>query len=125
MYRYLTRGDIVLIIILALVSVASIAGVRTLYSGGKHVVVEVDSRRVLELSIDTDVIQTVHGPLGETVIAVENGTARILESACPYHYCIRMGRISKRGEIIVCVPNRVIVSIRDGNDGDELDGITQ
>ena len=123
--KYVTKGDILLIVVLSVLSVASIAGVRTLYHRGKHVVVEVDGRRVMELSLDTDVTKTVNGPLGETVIRIENGTARIIQSPCPHHYCIRMGRISYRGEIAVCVPNRVFVSISGGNEEDVFDGVTQ
>ena len=123
--KYVTKGDILLIVVFSVLSVASIAGVRTLYPRGKHVVVEVDGRRVMELSLDTDVTKTVNGPLGETVIRIENGTARIIQSTCPHHYCIRMGRISYRGEIAVCVPNRVFMSISGGNEEDVFDGVTQ
>ena len=122
--KYVTKGDILLIVVLSVLSVVSIAGVRTLYPKGKHVVVEVDGRRVMELSLDTDVTKTVNGPLGETVIVIENVTARIIQSPCPHHYCIRMGRISYRGEIAVCVPNRVFVSIRGGNEEDVFEGVT-
>lgn len=115
----------VLVISLLLVSVASIAGVRNLYSGGRHAVVEVDGKHALELSLDIDVRETVRGPLGETVIAIENGYAGIEESACPHKYCVRMGRIRHMGEVIICVPNRVMVTIRGGSEEDSFDGVTQ
>ena len=120
--RYLTKGDIILIVIL---SVASIAGIRNFHNGGKHVVVEVDGRHVMELSLGSNVTETVKGPLGETVIVVENGTARITDSPCPHKYCIRMGSISRRSEIIVCVPNRVFLTIRGGGEEESFDGVTQ
>ena len=78
----------------------------------------------MELSLDADVTETVNGPHGATVFRIEDGTARVISSACPYHYCIHMGRIRRKGEIIVCVPNRVVLSITGGNEN-ELDGVTQ
>lgn len=125
MFKYFTKGDILLIVVLVFLSVASVAGVRNLYSGGRHAVVEVDGRHVLELSLDTYITETVKGPLGETVIVIKDGTARIIDSPCPHRYCIRMGRISHIGEIVVCVPNRVFLKISGGNEDESYDGVTQ
>ncbi|NIQ96240.1 MAG: NusG domain II-containing protein, partial [Desulfuromonadales bacterium] len=44
-------------------------------------------------------------------LEIENGTARIVDSPCPYKVCISMGEISRRGEIIACVPNRLLVQV--------------
>ena len=123
--RYFTKGDILLIIVLVILSAVSIAGIRNFHNGGKHLIVEVDGRHVMELSLDSNVTKTVKGPLGETVIIIENGTARIADSSCPHKYCIRMGNISRRSEIIVCVPNRVFLTIRGGNEEESFDGVTQ
>lgn len=125
MFKYFTKGDIILVAVLAILSLASIVGMRKIYSGGKHVVVEVESRLALELLLDSNVTESVMGPLGETVVSIENGTARIIESPCPHKYCIRMGKISRRAEIIVCVPNRVFMTIRGGSEEQPLDGVTQ
>ena len=125
MRKYFTKGDIVLVAVLAVISFASIAGMKKLYNGGKHVVVEVDNRLVLELLLDSDVTESVRGPLGETVISIENGTARIVSSPCPHKYCVRMGSISRRSEIIVCVPNHVFMTIRGGDEERPMDGVTQ
>ena len=123
--KYFTRGDIALIAGLLVLSVASIAGVRYYTANGKHAVVEVNGRRVLELSLDKNVTHTVTGPLGETVIVIEDGSVRIADSPCPHHYCIRMGRLRRRGEIAVCVPNRVVVTITGGSEDESFDGITR
>ena len=124
-FRYFTRGDIALIAGLLVLSVAGFAGVQRYSFNGKHVVVEVDGSRVLELSLDRDVTTTVTGPLGETIISIKDGSVRIADSPCPHHYCVRMGPLRHRGEIAVCVPNRVIVTVTGGSDRDSFDGVTQ
>lgn len=124
-FRYFTRADIALIAGLLILAVAGFAGLRYYSFNGKHVVIEVDGHKAMELSLDRDVTDTVTGPLGKTVIVVENGTVRIDDSPCPNHYCVRMGRLEHRGEIAVCVPNRVVVSIKGGSNKDSFDGVTQ
>ena len=123
--RYKTRADIVLTVFVTVLSLASIGWVQVWSDGGKHVVVDVDGRHVLELSLDKNVTTTVTGPLGETVVKVENGAVSVPESACPHGYCTRMGPISHRGEIIVCAPNHVMITIHGGSDAISYDGVTQ
>lgn len=124
---YVTPGDLGLVLLLLILSAASFTVVHSFTNGGKHVVVEVDGRHAMELSLDRNVTTSVQGPEGETSIRIENGTVRVLASPCPHKYCVRMGTISRRGEIIVCVPNRVFITIRGGksDDATALDGVTQ
>jgi hypothetical protein len=126
MRHYCTRGDIILIAVLLVLSLLSIGAMRFLGASGKHAVVEIDNRRVLELPLDRDIVTTVTGPLGDTVIEVKKGEVSIPKSPCPNKYCMHMGHISLAGEILVCVPNHVIVKITAGNDKNRaFDGIVQ
>ena len=124
-FRYFKRGDTTLIAVLLVLSTVSLASVHHYGFNGRHAVVEVNGHRVLELSLDRDVTTTVNGPLGETVIIVEDRTVRIADSPCPHHYCVRMGRLRHRGEIAVCVLNNIVLTISGGNDHNSYDGVTQ
>jgi len=53
----------------------------------------------------------VEGPLGTTVVVVEDGTASIVSSPCPHQVCVGMGAVSGAGQATVCVPNRVVVTV--------------
>ena len=44
-------------------------------------------------------------------VVVENGCARIARSDCPDLYCVSCGPISRVGESLVCLPNRVSVTL--------------
>lgn len=55
---------------------------------------------------------------GETVlevggceVRVENGEVFVAKSDCPDRVCVNTGRISRAGEAIICVPNRVSIKI--------------
>ena len=53
----------------------------------------------------------VPGPLGQTLIAIEPGRARVLPDPGPRQYCVRQGWLMRPGEIAICAPNRVSVQI--------------
>lgn len=44
-------------------------------------------------------------------IVIENGTIRVAESDCPDKICVAHGAISKKGQTIVCAPNRIVIKI--------------
>jgi len=66
----------------------------------------------------------VPGPLGETVVEVRDGAARVTESPCPHGLCLRMGEARSPGQSVVCVPNRVVVTVA-GDGPAATDAITR
>ncbi len=63
--------------------------------------------------LDEDRTVTVPGPLGDTVVRIEDSTFRIVSSPCPGQTCLHM----RMGSSVCCLPNRVLVSLDDGNGG--------
>jgi len=120
-----TRGDIVLICLLLAAAASGFMLAPHAAGAGGHAVVEVDGRRVLEVPLDRDVTIPVTGPAGESVIVVEDGAVRIDTSCCPHRICVRMGSLRAPGEVAVCVPNRLVVSVTGGSGQAEFDGVTQ
>ena len=74
--------------------------------------------------LDTQTTLRVPGPLGETVVVIEEGSVRVVSSPCPEKICIKTGRISKPGQWIACLPNRIFISIR-GRRSEQPDAISQ
>lgn len=54
----------------------------------------------------------VSGPLGETVIEIMDGDARIISSPCPEKTCY----YTRLGGQICCLPNRVLITFRGADD---------
>ncbi len=54
----------------------------------------------------------VEGPLGVTIIHIEEGAVRVIESPCPQKLCIRRGDISGPGHWNACLPNQVFLEIQ-------------
>ena len=67
-----------------------------------------------EIRLDENATITVPGPLGESVVRIEDSAVFMFWSPCPAKVCMNLGEIRYAGECIACVPNRVYVVIRDG-----------
>lgn len=64
---------------------------------------EIDLRQATQLAVP--------GPLGDTLIAIETGRARILADPSPRQYCVRQGWLIRPGDIAICAPNQVSLQI--------------
>lgn len=110
-----------LILILAILAVSGLLSVIFYIQNqkaAKQVLVTVDGETValLDLNQDTDLIIDGYGGSTDHLI-IKDGYASITEASCPDKVCVRTGKIHKTGELIVCLPNRVVVSI----EGEEED----
>lgn len=54
---------------------------------------------------------------------VENGTIDVTFAACDDKLCVHQKPISKNGENIVCLPQKIVISI-DSEKNNEFDGFT-
>jgi len=53
-------------------------------------------------------------PVGEMQVEVKNGQIRVASSDCPKRICVNTGWIRTPGQVIVCVPNKVLIQINTG-----------
>ncbi|MBN1755819.1 NusG domain II-containing protein [bacterium] len=65
------------------------------------------------------------GAEGNMIVGVKGDTVEVLESSCPRKYCQEMGPIYRPREMIVCVPNKIIIIVKGNPSGKKLDGITR
>lgn len=71
--------------------------------------------------LDRDARVAAAGPLGNTVIVISGGKARILDSPCDNKTCVAMGEIWRNGQWASCLPNRVFLSVSGGSKKVEVD----
>ena len=70
---------------------------------GKQVIGTYDLNQTRELHIQ--------GPLGESIIAINNGQARFKQSPCSSQYCVHQGWLSHAGQVAICLPNQVSLQL--------------
>ena len=69
---------------------------------------------VAELSLQQAQRYVAQGPLGETVIEIEVGRARIAADPSPRQYCVKQGWLQRAGAVAICAPNQVSLSLTGG-----------
>lgn len=116
----LTPFDWRLLIVVALLVASSFLLLLTQKTGGR-VVATIDDRVVFVAPLDKDRRVALEGPLGETVVEIKDGAARILSSPCTKKICIHMGDVRHSGDLLACVPNHLVINI-EGRKDEEGDG---
>ena len=80
--------------------------------GGPATTVEVRSDEGdFVYALDQDRVLSFSGPLGETVVHIQDGTVRFVSSPCRDKICIAAGALTEGGQWAACLPNRVFVTI--------------
>lgn len=88
-------------------------------------VVRVGGEQVASFSLDEDRSYEIRGADGgKNLLVIEGKTARIETADCPDELCVKMGRISRSGQSIICLPHQVSVEIVGGKEAD-ADAVAQ
>ena|SRR6056297_1981 len=89
--------------------------------------------RLVEIKVDGEVYESfewteglekeikLDTQFGLNIILVDRDGLRMKYSDCPDQVCVRDGTINSPGEILVCLPHRLIVEIKGKRDGDGID----
>jgi len=62
----------------------------------------------------------IPGLIGDTVIEIKDKKVRVIDSPCPNKTCIAMGW----GNLLICLPNQVFISVEQQKTKGDLDAIS-
>ena len=109
------KNDLIFIVILLLtVSVIGL-GFLLFRAEGDSITVTVDGQPRGTYSLAQNrTIEIVTGEQDEhlNVLIIRDGKAYVAEASCPDGICAAHRPISRRGESIVCLPHRVVITVR-------------
>lgn len=110
------KRDIILILIVLAAAALLFIGNRLIFSKPPMMVeVSVDGSVIKTLPLNQDTEVTIDGYGGGTNHLVIKGERVCASGAsCPDKVCVNQGWISRTGESIVCLPNRMIARITGG-----------
>ncbi|WP_028242627.1 NusG domain II-containing protein [Pseudobutyrivibrio ruminis] len=122
------KNDIILIICILVVAGLVIAMTRftnQTKNGDEAVaVVTIDGIEYARYPLDKDVTETIEiSDNNYNVISIHDGQCEISDASCPDQICVYHNPIENNGQTIVCLPNRLVVTIENGSDND-IDGAT-
>jgi len=65
----------------------------------------------------------VESSYGCNIIEIDSGAAEVTWSDCSSQVCVRTGKISRPGEVIVCLPHRLLITIVGNRGADGAEGV--
>lgn len=126
MARRISKPDVLLIAALLLLGAAGLIFVNV-WKGqeGSGVRITVDGAvyGVYDLSKEQTIPINVRGAV-TNVLQTADGKAKMIQAECPDKLCVRQNAAYRKGETIVCLPNKVAVEITGGQEG-TVDAVSQ
>lgn len=116
------RNDLLLIAALLLAAAVFYCLVSARDTGPGVAVVRVDGVETERHPLWEDGVFPLNG--GSNLLVIRDGQAWLSEANCPDKLCVDQGRISRRGQAIICLPNRLTVTIEGGAES-EVDGMVR
>jgi hypothetical protein len=85
----------------------------TLWQGqsADRVIVRAGGKVVAEANLFKDQAIPVQGPLGTSLIKIQNRRVRVASDPSPRQYCVKQGWLTHAGEVAICLPNQVSVEV--------------
>lgn len=125
MNRRFGKNDVIFISLLALLCVVVCVWV---YKGGavegSNILITVDGKEYGTYSLLEE--QTINICEGDTknIIEIRAGKAYMSEASCPDQLCVDQNEISFNKESIICLPNKVVITVISDVESD-VDGIVR
>ena len=146
--QYIRKADIILFIVLVVIGLAASAALTFSHSeagSGAKVIIESGGDLYARYPLAEDRTVVVPAPKQISadapesdadepasaqydyynVVEISGGTVSVTEASCKNQVCVKHGAISRSGESIVCLPNRLVVRIENGaEEGGGYDSVT-
>ena len=106
----LTRGDRVLIAVIVL-AIGGLYGVELRKAEGTRVVIRSDGH-TRKFDMADFAIRSLRGPKGVSEVEIGSLGIRMRTSPCRFQRCVHRGWIRRQGDMIVCIPNRIVMTIQ-------------
>lgn len=120
MKKKINKYDIALIAVIVIINIIMIfyGGSNVVHSNEKKAQIYSKNELIGEYALTDDYKNEFtigDKDAGYNTIHIENGEIWIHDASCPDKNCINQGKISNDGEIIVCLPNQLMIKIVDEN----------
>ena len=87
----------------------------------KYISIQVNGIEIKKIIFDRSLIGktiSIKTEFGYNLIEIGDGKVRVIEADCPDKLDVKQGYISEVGEVIVCLPNRLVIEIKGVADAD-------
>ncbi len=113
MKKNFLRRDALLALSIAALSLGVLVCFSVFKKDGAYATVLVGGKVYARHPLSRDTVVEISTEYGHNKLKIEQGKASIIYADCPDGLCINHAPISRGGESIVCLPNKLVVEIRD------------
>lgn len=113
------KKDFILIGAILAIILIVFAVIQLTEKDGSYVVVKVNGEEVAKYSLSENGEYELNG--GTNILRIADGKAFLTDADCPDHLCVNQGKISKSGQTITCLPNRLTVTVYSVDDSDDVE----
>lgn len=89
----------------------------------KSILITCDGNVIGEYSLTEDRVIPIETELGYNLVTISGGEVCVTKADCANQDCVQMGSCHRPGEIIVCLPHKLMVTVM-GPEG-EIDAIAK
>lgn len=117
----MNKNDYYLITILLVISLSFLFIINSNKKKPSIAQVYYNNKIILTLELSKDIEQTIYGDNGKMILEVKDGSIRVKDENSKYHLCSKQGFINSSNDMLVCLPNKVVIKLVDN----ELDGVVR
>ncbi len=103
------KADLLLVAFLLIASALSFIIIRANSTDGAYVVVWVEGAETEKYRLSKNGTYVLNG--GTNTMVVRDGKVHMESAECPDKLCVHMGTISYTGQAIICLPNKLVLTI--------------
>ena len=107
----MTRADRILLMLVVSALPLLYIALWTAAGAADYLQIQVGNSESLTEDLSRDRSLHIHGPLGDSIIAINQGRARFLSSPCRGQVCVQTGWLQTTGSIAACLPNRISLTL--------------
>lgn len=126
----MTKGDKILIVAVIIINVISLWLVKNIAfnQNSKYISVQVNGEEIKRIIFDKNMVGKqipIETEYGYNLIEIGDEKVRVIEADCPDKLDVKQGYISRVGEVIVCLPNRLVIEIKGTRAETNVDGLSR
>ncbi|MBE6861518.1 MAG: NusG domain II-containing protein [Ruminococcus sp.] len=110
-FHFISRCEAIIIGGAAILALLGIIFPKLFQKGEAYAVIECGGVHC-EIPLDKDCTRTIEGVNG--IFEVKDGKIRITQAECPDKICEKTGFIGTVGQSIICVPEKITVTVKSG-----------
>ncbi len=110
------KNDVILVVALLAIAAAGFMLYNIFKQAGDYAIVTVGGTEIARYPLDKDYTTDIVTENGTNTLVIADGKASVIAASCPDLICVGHRAISNIGETIVCLPNKVVISIEKTSD---------